>query len=263
MATATARTWQAQDCRSESNRLLLALPEPSVSMTQDAEWCVVRDNGQWRQIRFHDYHKLYAIPGLYERIFYDILQCKSPRVVCSLLQRELSDAGVATHELRVLDLGAGNGMVGEELAELGARFIVGADIIEEAGVAAERDRPGVYDNYHVVDMASVDGRTQEQLANCRFNALTCVAALGFSDIPPGAFTAAYNLIVPGGWIAFNIKEEFLNGRDSSGFAELIHSMINAGVLEIRRRERYRHRLGTDRQPLHYVVMVGRKLGDIS
>ena len=69
--------------------------------------------------------------------------------------------------------------------------------------------------------------------------------------------------LPEGWIAFNIKEEFLNGRDSSGFSELIHSMSDANVLEIRRRERYRHRLGTDRQPLHYVVIVGRKLGDIS
>jgi predicted TPR repeat methyltransferase len=232
-------------------------------MTQDAEWCVVRDNGQWRQIRFHDYDELYSIPGLYERIFYDILQCESPRVVCGLLQRELSDARVASDELRVLDLGAGNGLVGEQLAELGAAFIVGVDIIEEAGLAAERDRPGVYDDYHVVDMADLHERTQEQLANCRFNALTCVAALGFGDIPTAAFTAAYNLVLPGGWIAFNIKEEFLNGRDSSGFAELIHSMTDASVLQIRRRQRYAHRLGTDGKALHYVVIVGRKLRNIS
>jgi predicted TPR repeat methyltransferase len=232
-------------------------------MTQDAEWCVVCDHGQWRQIRFHDYHELYAIPGLYERIFYDILQCESPRVVCGLLQRELSDARVASDELRVLDLGAGNGLVGEQLAELGARFIVGADIIEEAGLAAERDRPGVYDSYHVVDMTDLTAGTQEELANCRFNTMTCVAALGFGDIPTEAFTAAYNLILPGGWIAFNIKEAFLNGRDSSGFAELIRSIADAGVLEIRRRKRYCHRLGTNRQPLHYVGVVGRKLRDIS
>jgi 2-polyprenyl-3-methyl-5-hydroxy-6-metoxy-1,4-benzoquinol methylase len=232
-------------------------------MRQDAEWCVVRDNGHWRQIRFHDYHELYAIPGLYERIFYEILRCDSPQVVCSLLQHELAEAGVAADELRVLDLGAGNGMVGEQLAEHGAEFIVGTDIIEEAGLAAERDRPGVYDDYHVVDMTDLDARTRKELADCRFNTLTCVAALGFGDIPTAAFTAAYNLIRPGGWIAFNIKEKFLNGRDSSGFAELIRSITDAGALQIRRKKRYCHRLGTDRQPLHYVGVVGRKLHDIS
>jgi hypothetical protein len=154
-------------------------------------------------------------------------------------------------------------MVGEQLAEIGASFIVGTDIIEEAGLAAERDRPGVYDSYHVVDMTNLNARMREELGNCRFNTLTCVAALGFGDIPTAAFTTAYNLILPGGWIAFNIKEEFLNGRDSSGFAELIRSVTDAGVLDIRRKKRYCHRLGTDRHPLHYVGVVGRKLRNIS
>ena len=58
-------------------------------------------------------------------------------------------------KLRVLDVGAGNGMVGEELDRMGARHIVGVDIIPEAKEAAERDRPGVYDDYFVVDLTDV------------------------------------------------------------------------------------------------------------
>ncbi len=50
--------------------------------------------------------------------------------------------------LRVLDLGAGNGVVGEELKKRGVSRLVGVDIITEAQAATERDRPGVInDNY--------------------------------------------------------------------------------------------------------------------
>lgn len=249
--------------RSTNGKLLVALPEPSLSMTQDAEWCVVRAGGRWRQIRFHDYDELYSVPGLYEKVIYDILRCDSPHVVRSLLAAELSDAAVPADELRVLDLGAGNGMVGEELADLGAKFIVGVDIIEEAAEATERDRPGVYDNYHVVDMTALDEGQRRELAGYRFNALTCVAAIGFGDIPTRAFVAAYNLICPGGWIAFNVKEDFLTIGDRLGFSKLIRSMLDDGTLELRQRQRYQHRLATDRHPLYYVAMVGRKLRDIS
>jgi 2-polyprenyl-3-methyl-5-hydroxy-6-metoxy-1,4-benzoquinol methylase len=241
-----------------ADELVVALPEPSLSMQQDEEWCVVRVGGQWRQIRFHDYEELYSVPGLYEKVIYDILHCDSPQVVCSLLADELSDSDAPARELRVLDLGAGNGMVGEALADLGAGCIVGLDIIAGATEATRRDRPGLYDNYHVVDLTALGEAQRRTLAGYRFNALTCVAALGFGDIPTRAFATAYDLIQPGGWIAFNIKEEFLSNGDRSGFSRLIRALLAGGALEVRRRRRYRHRLATDRQPLHYVAIVGVK-----
>jgi hypothetical protein len=33
----------------------IALPPADLSLTQDREWCVVRVNGEWRQIRIHDW----------------------------------------------------------------------------------------------------------------------------------------------------------------------------------------------------------------
>lgn len=245
-----------------NGKLLVALPEPDLSMTQDREWCVVRLGDEWRQIRFHDYEGLYSVPGLYEKVIYDILQCDSPHVVRSLLEAELSETDTPAEKLRVFDLGAGNGMVGEELTDLGAKYLVGADIIEKAAEAAKRDRPGIYQDYYVVDMTDLDEAQRRELKGHRFNTLTCVAALGFGDIPAEAFVASYNLISPGGWIAFNIKEKFLNREDSSGFSDLIHSMTDNGAMEILRQKRYQHRLATDRQPLHYVAIVGRKIHDI-
>jgi predicted TPR repeat methyltransferase len=242
---------------------VVALPEPSLSVAQDAEWCVVRVDNEWRQIRFHDYDELYSVPGLYEKVIYDILRCDSPHVVRNLLEAELSDAAEPADKLRVLDLGAGNGMVGEELADLGAKFIVGVDIIEEAAEATERDRPGLYENYHVLDMTDLNEGQWRELAGYRCNTLTCVAALGFGDIPPRAFVAAYNLIRPGGWVAFNIKEDFLSNGDRSGFSRLVRAILGDGTLELRQRRRYQHRLATDRHPLYYVAIVGIKRRDVA
>lgn len=263
MTVQALRESNQESSKPKRGQLLVALPEPGLSMNQDAEWCVARVNGTWRQIRFHNYDELYSIPGLYEKVIYEILQCDSPRVVCRLLRTELARSSHPAASLRVLDLGAGNGIVGEELAEMGAGLIVGADIIEEAAAAAERDRPGIYDNYHVTDMAAIDAGQRREFSAYRFNALTCIAALGFGDIPVPAFVSAYNLICEGGWIAFNIKEDFLTSQDRSGFAGLISGMIDDGILELRQQQRYRHRLATDQRPLHYMALVGIKRRNVT
>lgn len=242
--------------------LYIALPEPGLSMEQDAEWCVVRIDDEWEQIRFHDYDEVYAVPGLYERLFYGILQCKSPATVCGLLEQEVRRTGSTPQNLRVLDLGAGNGMVGEELANLGVKTIVGVDNIEAAADATKRDRPGIYEDYLVTDIADVSDRRRVQLAGYEFNCLTCVAALGFGDIPPAAFVKAYDLVATGGWIAFNIKDDFLDGHDTSGFSRLIKAMNQEGALSIQVRKRYQHRLATDGRPLYYTAIVGIKLRDV-
>ena len=240
----------------------IALPEPSRTYPQDEEWCLAQIGGEWRELRFHDYSEIYEVEGLYERLFYDVLKCDSPATVRGLLARQLSEAGVAPEDLTALDLGAGNGIVGEELADLGVREVVGIDILDAAAEAAARDRPDVYSQYRVIDLTALRDAEREQLSGHGFNCLTCVAALGFGDIPPLAFLEAYNVVEDGGWVAFTLKEDFLNGADRSGFSALIHSGIEAGVLEIRAQERYRHRISTAGEPLHYVAVVATKRGDM-
>lgn len=230
---------------------------------QDEEWCEVRHEGEVRRIRFHDYADVFSIPGLYERLFYEELECDSPRTVCSLLDRVLQDEDVAAEGLSVLDLGAGNGMVGEELAQLGADSIVGVDIIQEAAAAAERDRPGVYDDYKVLDLTDVAEDDHRELREHGFNCLTTVAALGFGDIPPKAFATAYELVEEDGWVAFNIKEDFVTpDSDSTGFSEVIRDGFERGALELAADHRYQHRLAADGEPIHYVAMVARKRGEL-
>jgi len=242
--------------------LEIALPASAADLSQDAEWCVARVGGEWRRVRLHDYQSIYAVPGLYERVIYDILECQSPQVVCGMLVDAVRRRGESPRALRVLDLGAGNGIVGATLVDQGVEQVIGVDILAVAARAAERDRPGVYDDYHIVDMSSLSPAERHEFVARRLNCLVCVAALGFGDIPIEVFGAAYNLIAPGGWVAFNIKEDFVRADDQTGFATLVRRMQDEGAIAMEARRRYRHRLGIDREPLYYNAFVGRKRRDI-
>lgn len=231
------------------------------SLDQDQEWCLVKAGGITERVRFHDYARIYQIPGLYEELFYTRLECTSPATIAGLLCATLERAGQALN-IAVLDLGAGNGMVGEALKKSCASVVVGADVVAEARNACERDRPGVYDDYIVADFTALPGHTRQRIAAHRLNALTTVAALGFGDIPSRAFTAAWNLIATPGWVAFNIKETFLSEEYQYGFSLLIRRLIAAGYLEVDVQHRYLHRRGVSGEPLHYIAIVGRKTAQI-
>lgn len=227
-------------------------------LDQDAEWCEVDTPEGRRRIRFHDYAEIYSVPGLYERLFYDELRCDSPRTVRELLERAMHDEDIDPASLVVLDLGSGNGMVGEQLAEAGAGTIVGIDILPEAAEAAERDRPGVYDDYRVVDLCESSPDAEAALTAAPFNCLTSVAALGFGDIPPLAFQRAVDAIADDGLVAFNIRDRFLEETDESGFSALIADMLQSGALEPVIEHRYDHRLSVSGEPLVYQAFVARK-----
>lgn len=208
-------------------------------------------------MRLHDYDELYKRPGLYEQVYYDRLQCTSPVKVNGILQSALLAAGDPITELRVLDLGAGNGMMGETLRSHGVARLVGVDILPEAQMAAFRDRPNVYDDYYVVDLTAPPAATAAALRGWSFNCLTSVAALGFGDVPPSAFVNAMRFINQGGWLAINIKETFLDRADRSGFSLLVRELIASEVIAVHHLESYRHRLSMEGRQLSYFALVAR------
>lgn len=233
----------------------------SGSYDQDEEWCQVMIDGQWKKIRFHDYHDVYKVPGLYETIFYRTLRCNSPGRMSGLLAEAMTELNIDVDKLRIFDLGAGNGMAGEALQGIGGRKIVGVDLLTEARDAALRDRPWVYDHYVVADLTNMTQEQEEFFKSYRFNVLCTVAALGFGDIPPVAFTNAFNFISNDGLVAFNIKGEFIKSTGGS-FAQLIKRMIEEEIIEIEVYKRYQHRLSIAGLPLYYVGIVARKCKDI-
>lgn len=239
-------------------RYEIRLPASEGALSQDREYCDVRLDRGWRRIRFHEYGEIYSIPGLYEQIFYDILACSSHKRVSWTLGDALRESGDSPSSLRVLELGAGNGVVGEELLGLGIKKIVGVDILPEAHAAARRDRPEVYDDYLVADLTRLRDEDRSRIARHELNCLVTVAALGFSDIPPEVFATAFNLVAPSGWVAFNVKVDFLNDGDPTGFARLVQSMIQTGTIEVDAYRRYCHRRSTSGSRLYYVAIVARK-----
>ncbi|MBE0429888.1 MAG: class I SAM-dependent methyltransferase [Thermoleophilia bacterium] len=229
---------------------------------QDEEYFFIEMNGNERRIRFHDYEEIYKIPGLYEHLFYDRLRCESPQVVADLLENEIEETPRSMSDLKVLDLGAGNGIVGKVLNKKGVNSIVGVDIIDEAAAAAKRDRPGIYDDYLVEDFSDIDDNLRNILEKNKFNCLTCVAALGFNDIPSAAFANGFNLLQENGMVAFNIKPDFVEDGDSTGFAYLIKEIVAEDILELKSEKRYCHRLSMNGDPINYVAMVGMKKAEI-
>lgn len=223
---------------------------------------LVEENGKKTRIRFHDYDRIYNYPGLYEQLFYDRLRCDSPRKVAQILKSAIDQTSEPFTALRVLDLGAGNGLVGEALKQYGVSRLVGVDIIPEAHRALERDRPHVYDAYYVTDFCRLKDDMREELGSWEFDCLTTVAALGFGDIPPLAFIEALNLLHPHGWVAFNIKETFFHGQDDGGFSSMIRDMIFSRYISIYHLERYRHRLSMEGEPLYYYAIAARKNDDV-
>jgi SAM-dependent methyltransferase len=232
------------------------------NFNQDKAYFYLQGSGGNRKIRFHDYDEIYQIEGLYEQIFYDRLKCTSPSKVASILESAVKQYQDNFTELRVLDLGAGNGIMGEELKKRGISRLIGVDIIPEAYDATIRDRPGIYDAYYVEDFTKLDDDKKEEIISWQCDCMVTVAALGFDDIPTNAFIEAFNIIKSEAWVAFNIKETFFDRTDDSGFSKMIRELIFSKYLDIYYIERYRHRLSIDGVPLYYFAITGWKNSDV-
>ena len=222
----------------------------------------LQGSGAQRKIRFHDYDEIYQVQGLYEQVFYDRLKCTSPVKVATILESAVRQSQDKFTELRVLDFGAGNGMMGQELKKHGVSRLIGVDIIPEAYEATVRDRPGLYDAYYVEDFTALDEEKKEDIASWQCDCMVAVAALGFGDIPTNAFIEAFNIITAKGWVAFNIKETFFDKSDKTGFSSMIRDLIFSEYLDVYHIERYRHRLSIEGEPLYYFAIAGRKNANV-
>jgi len=237
-------------------------PSDVRELCQDEVYFYLMDGDSKEKIRLHDYNRIFEVPGLYEQVVYERLKCQSPATVVDVLRYSVSQCQRHLNELRVLDLGAGNGMVGEELKKQGVSRLIGVDIIPEARAATERDRPGIYDAYYVMDFCSLSDNERDELKSWSVDCLISVAALGFGDIPAEAFLEAFNMVGKEGFVAFNVKETFLDRRDDSGFSQLVRELIFSEYLDLDHLQRYRHRFSVEGEPLYYFALGGRKSADV-
>jgi len=258
----TNSVWKDRYEKIDRNFDSVRMPDLDERLPQDEEWCEITVDGEKKRVRFHDYGELYEVPGVYEEVFYSKLKCCSPSYVVNLLQSVIEEGGENIEDQKVLDVGAGNGMVGDELATRGVEHMIGVDLIPEAREATLRDRPGLYDDYFVADLTDFPKENEDKIRKAELNCMTTVAALGFGDIPPLAFLKAMELIQTPGWMAFNINENFIKDDETSGFNRLIRFLSREEYILIHAYRRYRHRLSVSGDPLYYVVMIAKKIKPI-
>jgi hypothetical protein len=215
-------------------------------------------DGQAETMRLHEYDRVYAVPGLYEEVVQHRLECASPAKVAEMVVAAAAEEGAAADELRVFEIGAGNGVVAEELSRLGVGTLVGLDNAEGARAAAERDRPGLFDEYLVGDLAD-HPRVGEVIEERGLNCLIAVAALGLGHITAESFDAAWRRFPAGSWLGATVPEQLIE-PGSSDFGDYLRDETEAGRLRVVARERFQHRLLMDGSAVFYIAVIGRRGG---
>ena len=215
-------------------------------------------DGRAETMRLHEYERVYAVPGLYEQVVQERLECASPRRLADTLIDAVRAAGGGPGDLRGFDLGAGNGVVGDELAARGVDVQVASDNIAAAREAAERDRPGLYAEYLVGELTDWE-RLAGLVADRRLNLLTAAGALGRGHVPSQDFTRLWGLFPPGSWLAITVAERLAQPGDGD-IGDWLAATEAGGDTEIVRREPFRHRLTMAGEPITYLVVVGRRRG---
>lgn len=223
----------------------------------DEAFIVTFAGGRRRRIGLHDYDRIYAVPGLYEMVVQDRLECASPGKIAEVLLRVAELQRRAPHLLRVLDLGAGNGIVGQELRALGVEVLVGTDSAKQARAAATRDRPGLYASYVTAD-ASGQPELGTLVRELGLNCIVCAGALGFEHIEAHSFAELWELLPPGAMFALTVHERLAQPGASDIGDELAALRAAGSGTEIVVWERFRHRLSMAGKPIHYIAVGARK-----
>ena len=239
----------------------VSLPETPAQNGREAAFCLVEDVDSARQVRFKGDARIWEWSGVYEYLVRQLLQGNAPSTLSGLLQRTLHMTGNSPERLRCLLLGAGNGWVADEFVRVGVGQVVGVDVSSAAAAAADRDHPDAFSEYLVLDMRRLSEAQRDELMDFDFNCMVALDPIAAEEPAPNAFTEAFNLLAPDGWVVLHLAEETAVQNSESRFARLMHRMVSNGALKLETRERYRHRLTTHGEPLYHVALIGRKVRD--
>jgi SAM-dependent methyltransferase len=207
-------------------------------------------------IHLHDYARIYAVPGLYEHVVQEQLQCSSPQVAAEGFLRAVARLRLDASSITVLDVGAGTGLVGELLLRGGVGRVVGVDSLPAARMACMRDRQGVYTDYLVGDLASRDSELSAALRKHRLGGLVSAGAFGGTHAPPAALVNALAVLAPRAPVALTIDEQWMDTSDPDGFGCEIDRLVDQGDLDVAERTRFRHRITTGGEPIFYELLTG-------
>ena len=219
----------------------------------DGEYVALGDH---EIVHLHDYARIYAVPGLYEHVVQEQLQCRSPQVAAEGFLRAVASAKLEAASMTVLDVGAGTGLVGDLLLGGGVKRMVGVDALPAARAACMRDRPGLYSTYLIGDLAVGDSELFTSLREQGLGGLVSAGAFGGTHAPPAALVNALAILPPGAPVALTIDERWMDASDPDGFGSEVQRLADQGDLKVAERMRFRHRITTTGEPIFYELVVG-------
>ena len=123
---------------------------------------------------------------------------------------------------RILDAGAGTGLVGELLARAGYGDLTGVDISTE--MIARARLKGVYRDLRRMEL----GKTLDFDSNS-FDAVTCVGVLTLGHAPASSLNELVRVTKPGGHVIFTMRPDI---REQGGFEEKQTELENAGLWKL-------------------------------
>ena len=123
---------------------------------------------------------------------------------------------------RILDAGAGTGLVGVSLRQLGYTDLVAIDL--SAGMLEEAHRKQVYSEFHQM----VLGETLD-FEIAEFDAVISVGVFTFGHAPASAFDELVRVTKPGGYIVFSLRTDVY---ENNGFREMQDGLTAAGKWEL-------------------------------
>lgn len=125
-------------------------------------------------------------------------------------------------DARILDAGAGTGLVGVELSRLGYSDIEAMDM--SSGMLQVADAKSVYGALHQMVMGEPLG-----FENDRYDAILGVGVLTLGHAPANSLDELVRVTKPGGCIAFTLRPDVY---EQNGFREKQEQLVAAGKWEL-------------------------------
>lgn len=119
---------------------------------------------------------------------------RAPRIAAGFVNKYVSKEG------RVLDAGAGTGLVGCCLHKLGYTDLVAIDLSEEMLIKARNKK--VYKELHKMDLSETLNFPDDT-----FDAVVCVGVLTYGHAPASSLRELIRVTRPGGHIVFSLRTD--------------------------------------------------------
>ena len=146
-----------------------------------------------------------------------------PAVVAEHFSQKMKDLGY-TEDARILDLGCGTGLVGEELQKRGYKKIDGVDLMPE--MLEQARAKGVYGSLKQGFMGSPGCKDLGVDAN-QYDAVICVGVLTLAHVKSEGMDDLIHVVKPGGLVCFSIREQALNAT-KYGYREKMDRFTQEG-----------------------------------